>query len=225
MRTKTNAKLYAYWNSVRGDRKAPQRFEIEPSRIAEILSETFILEFRPTNSYIYRLAGTKLGEYLGHDLRGSAFISDWQENDRFTLRRHFASIRKLGAVVRILLQGTTRHGTTRHFELLILPVTQNSPSIERFLGAISPLDERTSVLNKPVGNLQIIETELTYPASGFDEKSDISAALPQPSPPERQDPPAPPILANFRNSRIVRQDRRQFRVYDGGIADTTPKDN
>lgn len=225
MRSKTNAKLYAYWNSVRGDRTAPQRFEIEPSQIAEILSETFILEYRPANSYMYRLAGTKIGDYLGRELRGSAFVSDWQENDRFTLRRHFASIRKLGAVVRILLKGTTTHGTTRHFELLILPVTQNGPSIERFLGAIAPLNERTSVLTEPVSNLQIIETELTYPASGFDEKTAIDPALSDTSPTERQAPPAPPILANFRNSRIVRQDRRQFRVYDGGNADTTTKDN
>ena len=36
--------LYGYWNELRAGRLAPQRLEIEPSRIAGILSETFMLE-------------------------------------------------------------------------------------------------------------------------------------------------------------------------------------
>ena len=36
--------LYSYWNEVRAGRLAPQRLEIEPSRIAGVLAETFMLE-------------------------------------------------------------------------------------------------------------------------------------------------------------------------------------
>jgi hypothetical protein len=32
-----------------------------------------------------------------------------------------------------------------------------------------------------------------------------------------------PILPEVRNARIVRQDRRQFRVYDGGLAKEAPR--
>ena len=44
MQQKTIQTLYGYWNEVRAGRLAPQRLEIEPSRIAGILSETFMLE-------------------------------------------------------------------------------------------------------------------------------------------------------------------------------------
>ncbi|MEO1694679.1 MAG: PAS domain-containing protein, partial [Pseudomonadota bacterium] len=44
MKHSTSHSLYAYWNEVRDGRPAPRRFEIEPSRIAHILSETLILE-------------------------------------------------------------------------------------------------------------------------------------------------------------------------------------
>src|SRR4051812_13786849 len=44
MQQRTLQTLYGYWNEVRAGRLAPQRLEIEPSRIAGILSETFMLE-------------------------------------------------------------------------------------------------------------------------------------------------------------------------------------
>lgn len=212
MRTKTNAKLYSYWNSVRGARTAPRRFEIEPSQIADILSETFILEYQPPNGYRYRLAGTQIGEYFGKELRGTSFTDGWQDYERFALQRHLTSIRKLGAVARVLMEGTTRIGLKSRFEVLILPLLHNGETINRFLGAITPLeDEENHLRLSPVSDFRIIETELTYPADEFVD--------PTPAPEEQEETGAPPILARFRNARIVKQDRRQFRVYDGGLSD------
>ena len=66
MQQKTLQTLYSYWNEVRAGRLAPQRLEIEPSRIAGILSETFMLERIDAASYQYRLAGTRLSEHPIH---------------------------------------------------------------------------------------------------------------------------------------------------------------
>ena len=42
---KTSTKtLYEYWNGIRGSRSAPDRKDIDPTRIREALANTFILE-------------------------------------------------------------------------------------------------------------------------------------------------------------------------------------
>jgi len=74
--------LYGYWNEVRAGRLAPQRLDIEPSRIAEILAETFMLEWVEPGTYPYRLAGTQLCEIFGSELRGKNFRGGWSEVGR-----------------------------------------------------------------------------------------------------------------------------------------------
>src|SRR5947209_8169807 len=74
MKQRTSQIIYRYWNEVRGTRLAPTRLEIEPGRIAEVLSETFILENTDTGSYVFRLAGTRICDQFGHELRGRSFL-------------------------------------------------------------------------------------------------------------------------------------------------------
>ena len=82
MKQRTLHTLYGYWNEVRAGRLAPRRLEIEPSRIAGILSETFMLERVDAATYRYRLAGTRLCELFGSELRGTNFLDGWSEQDR-----------------------------------------------------------------------------------------------------------------------------------------------
>ncbi len=44
MKHPTSRMLFSYWDSLRGDRAAPERGEIEPGAIRHILAETFILD-------------------------------------------------------------------------------------------------------------------------------------------------------------------------------------
>ena len=44
MRHAASESLYAYWNEVRRGRLAPERLEIQPARIGNLLLDTFILE-------------------------------------------------------------------------------------------------------------------------------------------------------------------------------------
>ena len=73
MKQTTIQTLYAYWDGVRAGRIAPRRLEIEPARIAAILSETFMLECGD-GDYRYRLAGSRLCELFGYELRGTSFL-------------------------------------------------------------------------------------------------------------------------------------------------------
>ena len=80
MQQPTSRQLYAYWDRVRNGRVAPRRFEIEPAKIATILPETFIVEDAGMLGYRFRLAGTKICEHFGRELRGADLLDStpWQ---------------------------------------------------------------------------------------------------------------------------------------------------
>ena len=88
MRSKTSQILFNYWNDVRQNRLAPKRFEIEPSRIAPILSETFILERLDWDSYRFRLAGTRICDEFGVEFRGTDFLDGWMKAFLAHVARH-----------------------------------------------------------------------------------------------------------------------------------------
>ena len=108
MQQRTLQTLYGYWNEVRAGRLAPQRLEIEPSRIAGILSETFMLERIDAGSYQYRLAGTRLCEMFGSELRGRNFLDGWSEADRQVLARDLGTRLRAGRGCRHQLGGQQR---------------------------------------------------------------------------------------------------------------------
>src|SRR5262245_11941997 len=98
MQHRTIQSLYLYWNELRAGRIAPGRLEIEPSRISSVLAETFMLERTEAGDYCYRLAGTRLCEIFGRELRETNLLSGWGDADRATLRRSLATTCERGAV-------------------------------------------------------------------------------------------------------------------------------
>ncbi len=99
--------LFNYWNQVRAGRIAPHRLEIEPSRIAGILAETFMLERVEAGTYQFRLAGTRLCELFGSELRGKNFLEGWSEQDRLVLERDLDDDQRAGG-------GRPSHPRRRH---------------------------------------------------------------------------------------------------------------
>ncbi len=98
MKHKTSSALFGYWDSVRGHRMAPQRFEIDPSKISALLPYTFILERRDAETFSFRLAGTRMCDIFGHELRGTNFLDGWETIDRLPLLRQFSSLTRQGTV-------------------------------------------------------------------------------------------------------------------------------
>jgi hypothetical protein len=222
MLQRTSQILFAYWNEVRAGRIAPRRFEIEPSRIGSILSETFILE-RTGNGqrsvYRYRLAGTKLCEQFGDDFRGRDFLDNWDPDDRATLEQTLTGMSERGGVGVVSFEaappstaGRTSGARKRlTFEALILPLVHTSDSLDRFLGCMSPIDEPAWLGTERLTDKTLLRCELIWPDG---------RPFPVIDKARQQAPFAPEI----RNARLIRSNRRQFRVYDGGLAKSPPRD-
>ena len=205
MKHSTSQTLYTYWNDVRGERIAPRRFEIEPSRIAGILPQTFILERINSDSFRFRLAGTGICEQFGREFRDTNFLEGWSAADRLTIARNLAVVTQQGAVGVFVVEASSHPRRKAMFEILVLPLTHTREAIDRFLGSISPIETPDWLGTEVFGTKRLISQELIWPNG---RPQSVIDKL------RRQ----VPFLPHVRGARIVRSDRRQFRVYDGGLS-------
>jgi hypothetical protein len=205
MKNKTSEVLFHYWNDLRGDRMAPRRFEIEPSRISDILPDTFILERTADEQFLYRLAGTRVCERFGMELRGRSFLEGWSVDDRGCLDRQLEFVTASGGVCVLTVEVQSESGRLATFEVVVLPLTHTQNSVDRLLGAISAIDAPEWLGFESILSKRLVTDEVIWPEG---RPHAVVETL------DRQ----VPFLPHIRNARIVRQDRRQFRVYEGGLS-------
>lgn len=206
MDERTNQAVYAYWNEVRGVRLAPRRFEIEPSRITAQLPETFILERESRGRYVFRLAGTRICEQFGREFRGSNLVDLWTPDDQEILVRVMETVTREGAVGLIDVTASRTSGRQAAFEMLLLPLIQNGNEINRVMGALASAEAAAALGQPPFDTVRIANFKLIWP----DGRPHAVIA--------RMDNQQPFTKAP-EHSRIVRSDRRSFRVFDGGRQD------
>jgi hypothetical protein len=208
MKHKTSRVLFSYWNDVRADRVAPQRFEIDPSRISAILPYTFILERRDAETYRFRLAGTRMCDIFGQELRGTNFLDGWMTIDRLPLLRQFSTLTRQGSVGIVHMEVAAIAEEAIEGEVLLLPLRHTRDSIDRVLGSFSPLQSPSWLGEKPIVSKRVLANELVWPS--HDALATVSRV-----------PDEEPATAEARTARIVRSERRQFRVFDGGLTRPT----
>ena len=206
MRFKTSKILYAYWDELRGCRIAPRRFEIEPSRISDILPETFILEKVTPKGYRYRLAGTRVCDRLGQQFRGMDFLSCWSRDDQIDLARDMDTVTQQGAVLVADVEARYRDGKRVKYEFLILPLLHTNRSIDRYMGVVSAGSHACGINQGPLTSLKLKNTHLQWPVNN--DHGQYEDGLSQ----------TPVFETHVRHARIVRIDQRSFRVYDGGLS-------
>ncbi|HEX2446642.1 MAG TPA: PAS domain-containing protein [Methyloceanibacter sp.] len=163
MQQPTSRQLYAYWDRVRNGRVAPRRFEIEPSMIAAVLPETFIVEAAGTLGYRFRLAGTRICEQFGRELRGADFLQLWQEADRDAISSLLRNIFTDAAVGYGRFRASSCTNRQANFELVLLPLIHTGETVNRVLGAITAIDPPFWLGAEPLLRQEILELDMHWP--------------------------------------------------------------
>src|SRR6202046_5228017 len=73
MKHPSNRAFFAYWDDKRGGARAPDRSEIEPGAVRELLGDIFVLSYDAAAHYPFRVAGTRVCALLGCDLKDLSF--------------------------------------------------------------------------------------------------------------------------------------------------------
>lgn len=203
MKNTTSRILYTYWNEVRGRRPAPHRFEIEPARIAAILPDAFILERVDNQTYRFRIAGTRLCEQFGKELRGTNFLDQWDSEDRFILKQRLLSISEQASVGLFEYEAFgCGSDTAVQFEMLVVPLMQKDSVINRFLGVVSPCAGDWCLGLEDLTRRQLLRHETFWPEGVLPLMSNFNRRP----------------LPDMRSARLVRINQRSFRVYEGGLS-------
>lgn len=144
MKHPTSRLLHAYWSRLRAERAAPERGEIEPGAIRNLLADSLILEIDLMERCAsVRLAGTRVCALFGRELKGASFPGLWggqavkaeSSTDPWCLVETVA-LDTVGVVAG--LRGLSARGDAIDLELLLLPLRHRGRTQARMLGALSP---------------------------------------------------------------------------------------
>lgn len=139
MKHPTSRMLHTYWDRLRGARAAPERGEIEPGEIRNLLADSLILEVdMARRAACLRLAGTRVCALFGRELKGEAFAGIWGDPAADPWRLvEIVAADTVGVVAG--LRGMTAQDETIDLELMLLPLRHRGRTQSRILGSLSPV--------------------------------------------------------------------------------------
>lgn len=180
MQKSSTRTLYDYWNTLRGSRSAPERRDIDPTRIRGALSNTLILELNDDNQYDFRLAGSHICAAYARELKGRSFTRLWHERDRDAIDTLIRAVTEDHAAALVTYQGVTAINTKVVMEAILLPIRHNGSTSSRLLGAITAVDEPYWFGVQPIMEQRITGLRLIWPddVSLEDMAREISASVP-----------------------------------------------
>lgn len=182
MQKQSTKTLYDYWNMLRGSRSAPDRRDIDPTKIRNALGNTFILELKDdTNEFDFRLAGSHVCAAYTRELKGRSFTRLWHPRDREAMETLIRAVTEDHAVALVTFTAMTSIHTRMQVETILLPLRHNGSTKARLLGAMTAVDEPYWFGVQPVVEQRISGLRLIWPddISIGDIARDIAATVPQ----------------------------------------------
>jgi hypothetical protein len=146
MKHPSNREFFAYWDAKRGDARAPDRSDIEPNAVRELLGDIFVLSYDHVAGYPFRVAGTRVCALLGCDLKDRSFSALFAPQARREIEEIVAVVSEemLAAVAGIA--ASAEDGSTAHLELLLLPFNNRAHAPVSLTGLLAPFGDGHSVL-------------------------------------------------------------------------------
>jgi hypothetical protein len=131
------ADLERYWQSLRPGPGLPARTAVDPVGLAAALPHTFIAERIAPGIARVRVAGQRINDYMGMDLRGMPICSLFGGPARDVFQGWLEQVFALPAVVDLPLQSGWALGRPRLTgRMILLPLLDAEGRVTRALGAL-----------------------------------------------------------------------------------------
>lgn len=142
MRHAVSRELYSYWDGLRKGRCSPERADIDPTAIRNILSDTFILSAEqdgPTTAFLVRLSGTRFNALFLREMKGCSVLDLWLEEDKAAIERMLLTVLDDAAPLVVGLRGGPSGYRPLELEMVLLPLRHKGRTHARILGAMAPI--------------------------------------------------------------------------------------
>ncbi|MGE0211866.1 MAG: PAS domain-containing protein [Parvibaculaceae bacterium] len=115
--------LFRYWERIRGERSAPDRADVDLRAIGSVLASVGILERhrRPT-VFLWRVAGTGIGDIWGKEVTGHDMLAGWKGMERHSLVSCLDAVVDAHQPFVARFSASSDHGEAVGVELVALPV-------------------------------------------------------------------------------------------------------
>jgi hypothetical protein len=146
MKHPSSREFFAYWDQKRGGARAPDRSEIEPGAVRELLGDIFVLSYDSAAGYPFRVAGTRVCALLGCDLKDRSFSALFKPDGRREIEGIIAVVAEemLAAIAGIT--ATSQDGSPAHLELLLLPFNARAHTPLSLTGLLAPFESEHGML-------------------------------------------------------------------------------
>jgi len=148
MKHPSNQAFFAYWDGKRGDARAPDRSEIEPASLRELLGDIFVLSYDAASGYPFRVAGTRVCALFGRDVKDASFAALFDRESRSEIEEIIAAVgdEMLPAIAGVTAR--TPRAATVHLELLLLPFNNRAHAPISLTGLLAPFEMRSGTLGE-----------------------------------------------------------------------------
>jgi len=143
--------FFAYWDEKRGPSRAPDRSEIEPQAVRELLGDIFVLSYDADNGFPFRVAGTRVCALFGRDLRDASFAALFAQGWRREIEEITTVVAEEMLPCISGLTAITPRGTPLHLELLLLPFQARAHAPISLTGLLAPFEAP----HAPLSELQL----------------------------------------------------------------------
>ena len=146
MKHPSSRQFFAYWDAKRGHARAPERSEIEPGAVRELLGDIFVLNYDHETGFPFRVAGTRVSALLGRDVKDTSFSALFAEESRREIEDivTYVAEEMLAAIAGIT--ATSEDGRTAHLELLLLPFNNRAHAPISLTGLLAPFEDDLGTL-------------------------------------------------------------------------------
>jgi hypothetical protein len=146
MKHPSSREFFAYWDGKRADARAPDRSEIEPGAVRELLGDIFVLSYDASAGYPFRVAGTRICALFGHDVKDKSFSALFAKESQGEIEEIIAAVTEETLPAIAGITATSQNGALAHLELLLLPFNTRAHTPISLTGVLAPFEDHHGAL-------------------------------------------------------------------------------
>ena len=140
MRQAAATKILAYWDQLKADSAVPPASSVNPRALKSHLPDLFMLERLDRAVFAFRLAGTRMCQRFGRELRDHDFVRLFPAAQQGEVLAQLGRALQTGESIVLKAGAATLDGATTGAEIVLMPLTDAEGRVVRLLGALLPED-------------------------------------------------------------------------------------
>ncbi len=131
----SNRMLFRHWETLRGQRSAPARHDLDLKQMRKLLPGLFIAERSAgAAEFRWRLAGTAICGLFGRELTGSDLVDGWETFESGVILRFLSTVTAAHQPALLRMRFTTDRGQSITAEMAAFPIIAADGTSTHVLG-------------------------------------------------------------------------------------------